>query len=302
MIIGLVGCGRWGRNILRDLVSLGAEVVVCTPESSDREQALGGGARAVHATLEPLLGAARGYVVASSSTTHAEIVERLLETDAPIFVEKPFTCDRDSAQRLAARGDGRLFVMHKWRYHPGVEGLARLAREGTLGEIHTVHTVRVGWGPWGRDTDASWVLLPHDLSIVLAILGHLPEVRSAVLTGSAPWTGSLLATLGGAGACDALMEIGITSPENRRAVTVVGSRATAHLSGSYAKAILLQAGAPGEGADCREIPADGPLPLWQELKVFIDHLRGGPAPITNASEGALVVDRIATIRSMAGLG
>src|SRR5262245_50179905 len=113
--IGLVGCGRWGRNILRDLRSCGAEVLVATPSAADRAAALASGAASVCVDLSELP-AVDGYVVATPSVTHAEVVERLLSAGRPIFVEKPMTTTAESAARLVRLGGDRLFVMHKWRY------------------------------------------------------------------------------------------------------------------------------------------------------------------------------------------
>src|SRR5215470_677051 len=112
--VGLIGCGRWGRNILRDLRTCGAETLVVTPSEDDRVAALAGGAASVCADLGELP-AVSGYVVATPSTTHAEIVERLLPAGRPIFVEKPMTTTMESAARLARLGGDRLYVMHKWR-------------------------------------------------------------------------------------------------------------------------------------------------------------------------------------------
>jgi hypothetical protein len=43
------------------------------------------------------------------------------------------------------------------------------------------------------------------------------------------------------------------------------------------------------------------MPLLEELQVFVDHLGGGPPPRSSAREGALIVLRIAELRSMAGV-
>src|ERR1041385_3687190 len=98
--IGLVGCGHWGRFILRDLVSRGCEVMVVANSAESKQRALEGGAAAVVSSLAelPPVGA---VVVATPTSTHAAVIEELLERGVPIFTEKPLTADAESAARLA---------------------------------------------------------------------------------------------------------------------------------------------------------------------------------------------------------
>jgi predicted dehydrogenase len=132
--IGLIGCGDWGRHILRDLVSLGAHVHVVARTDATCRRALEQGAATGQTDEATLPASLDGYVVATPSATHASIVERLLPSGKPIFVEKPMTCDVASSRRIAEAGRGRVFVMDKWRYHPGIEALASVARSGEIAE------------------------------------------------------------------------------------------------------------------------------------------------------------------------
>ena len=125
--LGLVGCGLWGKNILRDLRVLSAEVVVADPDPAARTAAEVQGARTV-AALDALP-EVEGVVVATPASTHAEVIDALLPRGIPIFIEKPFTLDLERARRLAAVAAERLFVMHVWRYHPGIEALRGFAQQ-----------------------------------------------------------------------------------------------------------------------------------------------------------------------------
>jgi predicted dehydrogenase len=196
--IGLVGCGNWGRFILRDLRTLGCEVVAVARSDASRARASeGGAASTVGATSD--LPEIDGIVVATPVGTHAAVLEEALDHGVPVFVEKPLTDDPAAADRLAAAHEDRLFVMDKWRYHPGVEELGAIARSGELGGVIGLRTTRIGEEP-PRDVDGIWVLAPHDLSIALEVLGELPVPRSAAvdavdgralglfgLLGESPW-------------------------------------------------------------------------------------------------------------------
>jgi predicted dehydrogenase len=174
--VGLVGCGNWGRLILRDLVALGCEVTVASPSDESRQRALEEGAIATVADAAALPDVA-GIVVATPTITHADVLEVLLPRDVPMFCEKPLAPDPVRAWDLARRAADRLFVMDKWRYHPGVEELARIARSRELGPVVGLRTTRAQMGCPHDDVDTAWILAPHDLSIGLEILGSLPGRR-----------------------------------------------------------------------------------------------------------------------------
>ena len=298
--IGLVGCGRWGRNILRDLIDLGAEVHVAAPSAENRDRALQMGAAGAHAAGAELP-QVDGYVVATPTVTHAAVVEPLLESGRPIFVEKPMTCDVASARRLAERGEGRLFVMEKWRYHPGVQALADIANSGELGEILSVRCYRLGWGNPHDDVDAWWILMPHDLSIAHHVLGRLPAPASVLLpTPSRPEL-EVIATLSDGDGPIVTLELAATHPASRRATVVVGTEGSAELADSYDAHVLVGRWNGGAPPAPERRPVGEEMPLKAELQAFLAHLQGGPAPMSSAREGLEVVEAIAALRRMAGL-
>jgi predicted dehydrogenase len=294
--IALVGCGEWGRHILRDLRLLDCRVHVVARSEESRARAEAGGAASVVDGVDELPEVA-GAVVATTTIAHAEVAEKVLERGIPVFVEKPLTADLASAQQLAALGGSRLFVMDKWRYHPGIEALAEIARSGELGRPVGLRTTRVSWGHRFADVDTIWIHVPHDLAIGLEILGAVPEARAAVgervdgvlmgvvgLLGKDPWQA---------------LEISASSPERRREIKLVCERGTALLADGYADHISVSR---GTGADLERRPISTELPLLRELRAFLEHLDGGPPPRSSAAEGVEVVSRIEELRAFAGSG
>ena len=295
MVVGLVGCGRWGRHILRDLRSLGCEVPVVARSEESRARAHEGGANAVVADIASLTGV-DGVVVATPTSTHAAVLEEALELDVPVYCEKPLTDDPAAAARLAELGADRLLVMDKWRYHPGVLELAAIARERRLGAVSGLRTVRIGWGNPHDDVDIVWVIAPHDLAIALEVMGAVPEPQAAIAQLREGDALQLSGLLRGDGWWHVLEASG-RSPERKRRVELHGEDGVAVLAGGWDEHVSVFR----EGIEEERVETPGELPLLAELRAFVDHLGGGPPPKSTAAEGALVVAAIAELRRLAGI-
>lgn len=297
--VGLAGCGRWGQHILRDLRSLGCEVPVVARSEASRQRAGDGGA----AEIVGEVGALReveGVVIATPTSTHSEVVEEALALGVPVYVEKPLTADLASARRLAAAAPDRLFVMDKWRYHPGVRELARIARSGELGEVVGIHSRRVTLGHRYDDVDTVWIHAPHDLAIALEILGEVPAPRRAVpelvggelagltaILGEAPWV---------------VIEVSTLAPAHRRELRLVCEGGVAQLDGGYAESVVVGRAGAIDSDSVERRPVEGELPLLAELRAFVEHLRGGPPPLSSAAEGVAIVETVEEMVSLARAG
>ena len=300
LLVGLIGCGRWGQHILRDLRSLDCEVAVVAPTSSGRDRARERGASLVFDRIDSLP-SVTGIVVATPTSTHAAVIEAALRKGVPVFTEKPMTGDHESAARLAELAPDRLFVMDKWRYHPGIEMLARIAQSGELGPVLGLHTTRAQWGSPHHDVDCIWTLAPHDLSIALEVLGSIPPVRSAVAERVRGLPTGLYAILGD----DPWMILHVSSrhPGYRRETRLHCRDGVAILDDSYSETvqIMRNTGSFETSPQVESRPIPGEMPLLRELSVFVAHLRGGPPPRSSAVEGASIVSTIVKLRALAGI-
>jgi predicted dehydrogenase len=295
--VGLVGCGRWGSLILRDLRSLGCEVPVVARSPESRERAADGGAAEIVESIGALAGVA-GVVVATPEDSHAAVNAAALELGVPVFSEKPLTVDPSSAAELAASAPDRLFCMDKWRYHPGVEALGELARSGELGEPLGLRCRRLGWGNAHPTSDTTWHLAPHDLSIALEIFGALPEPRFAVFEGPAADPRGISGVLGER----PLVEIEVSAARHvrERSVQLDCSDGVAWLPDPMAEAIgVARSSAIGDEPELRPISTE--MPLLRELQAFVTHLEGGPPPRSSAAEAAAIVAALGELRVLAGL-
>ncbi|HET7846648.1 MAG TPA: Gfo/Idh/MocA family oxidoreductase [Acidimicrobiia bacterium] len=291
--IALVGCGNWGKHILRDLVSLGCQVSVVARSEASTTRAREGGAHTIVNSIEDLK-TQQGIVVAVPTTLHAEVLESVLKVGVPVFVEKPLTNDPVTARRFELRDD--LFVMDKWRYHPGVEMLRDCVQDGRFGGIRGLQTVRHGFYNSHSDVDAIWILLPHDLSIILEVTGEVPRPIAAaghIVEGEANLIGILE---GGVG-----IDVASRSNVYRREVRVWFETAVVTLSDAYSDALDVRRTVAGKEPVAIQLPLGSRPPLEAELEAFLGFLRGGPPPRSSAAEGALVVERVQQLRDLAGI-
>ena len=286
--IGLVGCGRWGANILRDLRALGVTVIVADRDPQHRAYAREAGAVRVVVDVDAMPECG-GYVVATPASAHRTVCEHLLERGAPVYVEKPPCTTLDDVAALHARAHGRLFVMHKWRYHPGVVALRDLLAGGELGSAVRLETVRTGPEPLPPDVDVTWHLVVHDLAIALEVLGRVPVVRAAegeLADDRLVWC---RATLAATTRVDHVLEVG--TGDRRRCVRLVGSEGVAVLADPGAPAVTVV----DRHGDERAIALVRDLPLERELAAFVAHCEGGPPPKSTSAEALAVCTQLAAI-------
>jgi predicted dehydrogenase len=297
MRVGLVGCGSWGRHILRDLRSLGCDVPVVARSAASTERAVAGGATEIVAATGDL-GGLDGVVIATPTSVHAETIREALGLGIPIFVEKPLCNDSEVARRLADEAEGRVFVMDKWRYHPGVLELARIAAEERLGAVRGLRTVRLGWGRAHDDVDAAWVLIPHDLSIALEVLGRVPPVVGAVGQRAENGFVSLQGLLADERAWLSV-DVSERSVRRERRIELHCDDGVATLGDGWDSEITIARADGGVEPVVERVETPGELPLLAELRAFVEHLRGGPPPRSSVVEGARIVQTIAQLRESA---
>jgi predicted dehydrogenase len=293
--IGLVGCGNWGRFILRDLRNLGCSVSVVARSHSSIENALSLGAERIVAHCDDLP-ALDGIVVAVPTSRHADVVDSLCKRHVPIFCEKPLTNDPQRARQIVEQAGDRVFVMDKWRYHPGIEMLREIATSGELGDVTGLRLQHIGWGNPHADADVIWTLAPHCLSIVLEVLGAVPPPRQAMIEHLRGAAIGMVATLGTTPAVT--IEVSARSPVKRREVQMHCSHGVAWLDEAYASNIRI-ARDDSTTMSIQERPISQEMPLLRELRAFVDHVLGGPPPRSTALEGAQIVQTIYELRQFA---
>ncbi len=180
--LGVIGIGYWGPNLVRNFVELpSVEVIAAADINSVRLDQLSRRFPQVkHTTIDHRdlfqLGL-DAVVVSTPPETHAPIVTEALENDLHVLVEKPLATRSDDIRRLMALADSRqrvLMVGHTFEYNPAVRALKQMIDEGALGTIRYIDAVRVGLGLFHPTLNVVWDLAPHDISILINLLGESP--------------------------------------------------------------------------------------------------------------------------------
>ena len=180
--IAVVGTGDWGANLVRNFANLpGARLVaVCDadPQRLARTAAQYPGTKA-YADVSQVVSDTeiQGVVVAASAPSHYPLAKVLLEAGKDVYVEKPLTLEVEHAEelvRLAKQKNLILMVGHLLLYHPAVAYMKKMIDDGTLGDLFYVYCQRVNLGKVRKDENALWSFAPHDISVVLYLLGAEP--------------------------------------------------------------------------------------------------------------------------------
>jgi predicted dehydrogenase len=121
-------------------------------------------------------------VIATPPATHFAIARDCLEHGLSVMVEKPLTLRSDDAEVLIELADRKgltLMVGNTFEYNAAVLALKEIIDSGELGQIYYINAVRTNLGLFQPNVNAMWDLAPHDLSILMYLLGREPETVSA---------------------------------------------------------------------------------------------------------------------------
>ncbi|MDH4037644.1 MAG: Gfo/Idh/MocA family oxidoreductase [Candidatus Krumholzibacteria bacterium] len=181
--IGVIGCGYWGPNLIRNFSHLkDTQVVVCADLDEKRLAHMRTLYPGIETTLDYRQVVTRGdidaVVVATPPETHCPISLEALRAGKHVFVEKPLAispAEGASMVEEAARQKRVLLVGHTFVYTAAVNKIKEVIDSGELGDILYISTTRVNLGIFQENINVIWDLAPHDVSILNYVLGGMPE-------------------------------------------------------------------------------------------------------------------------------
>ena len=184
--IAVVGCGYWGKNLVRNFAELGALHTMCDANAGLLAELAAQYPQAkVDTDYTQVLqdSEVRGVVIASPAAFHHSMAKQGLLADKDIFVEKPVALRVEEGQELvdlAAARNRILMVGHLLEYHPAVVKLKELVDKGELGRVQYLYSNRLNLGKFRTEENILWSFAPHDISVILLLLGgEMPTEVSA---------------------------------------------------------------------------------------------------------------------------
>ena len=232
--VGVIGCGYWGPNLIRNFTQLSRSDVV---RVADLEKARLKYIKGLYPNVETTMDykdiikdpEIDVVAVATPVHTHYKFASEALCEKIQVFVEKPMASSTKQAESLidlAEKYQRKLMVGHTFIYTSAVRKMKEIIDSGELGEIYYINSQRLNLGLFQQDINVIWDLAPHDISIILYILELQPQAVSAVGTShiNAAIEDVAVLTLRFSNGLVAFIQTSWLDPDKIRRMTVVGSK------------------------------------------------------------------------------
>ncbi|HWG58389.1 MAG TPA: Gfo/Idh/MocA family oxidoreductase [Candidatus Acidoferrales bacterium] len=303
--VAVVGCGYWGKNLVRNFHKLGALAAICDSDAARvREMAQAHKVRAIEDFDELLKVKEIGAVVISApAALHYSLSKRALLAGKDVFVEKPLALrveEGEELAELAKKQDRIMMVGHLLQYHPAILELKRLISEGELGRVQYIYSSRLNLGKLRTEEDILWSFAPHDLSAILYLLDEEPV--SVAAHGSSYLSQNVvdvtLTTCEFSGGVKAHIFVSWIHPFKEQKLVIVGDRKMAVFDDTESDRKLVIYPHRIDWIDRRPVahksegtpvalPAQEPLAL--ECQHFLECVQGHKNPRTDGENGVRVL-------------
>jgi predicted dehydrogenase len=180
--VAVVGAGYWGPNLVRNFRSLpGFQVKAVCDTDPDRLNRM----RQLYPEVDTVtdfdslakddsLGA---IAIATPVSRHYDLGKRSLEAGKHVFIEKPMASSAAECRDLiglAEKNGLTLMVGHTFIYTSAVRKIKEIVSGDDFGELYYISSRRLNLGLFQKDINVAWDLAPHDISIILYIMGQMP--------------------------------------------------------------------------------------------------------------------------------
>lgn len=305
-----IGAGYWGKNLIRNFDALGVLEAICESNPGTLEQFKNQyphirGALKLGEVLSD--SAIDAISVSTPAETHFELVKKGLMAGKHVFVEKPLCLEPGEGEELVRMARERkliLMVGHLLHYHPVVIKLKELINDGDLGRLQYIYSNRLNLGKIRTEENILWSFAPHDISLILALTGQMPETVSAqgsyfLSKNTADVTVSNLSFPSGV---SAHIFVSWLHPFKEQKLVVVGDRSMAVFNDTepedklllFPHQIMWKNGMPvPDKKEAIKVEWEKAEPLKEECVHFLHCIADGSSPLTDGNEGLRVLEVLA---------
>jgi UDP-2-acetamido-3-amino-2,3-dideoxy-glucuronate N-acetyltransferase len=303
--VAVIGSGYWGKNLVRNFYQLNALKLIC-----DNKKSVLNNFRQQYPDVETCLDVSdalkrddiKAVAIATPAETHFELVKEFLLAGKDVFVEKPLALTEEEGGelvKLAEHNHRILMVGHILHYHPAVTRLKELVDAGELGKLQYLYSNRLNIGKIRAEENILWSFAPHDISMILMLLGEMPE--SLYATGGSYLQNHIpdttMTTMDFPSRVKAHIFVSWLHPFKEQKLVVVGSKKMAVFNDMAKDKLLLY---PHEiewvdripvasKKDYEVVSTDTSEPLKAECSHFLDCLKNRRLPKTDGREGLRVL-------------
>lgn len=309
--VGVIGCGYWGPNLVRNFKSLPNCRLAAVCDASETRvkhmrslyPEVAGLTNHEELVATPDLDA---VVIATPVQYHFPLAKAALLAGKHVMIEKPMASNAEQCEELIEIADRKGLVLmngHTFLYSAAVRKIADIVQAGDIGDIRYINARRLNLGLFQKDINVAWDLAPHDISIILHILGEFPTVVNC--QGNAHVTPGIEdvtnLSLGFRNKRFATIQSSWLEPRKVREMTIVGTR----------RMIVYDDLQPAEKLRIYDVRVERPPhydtfgefhysyhygdsyiphikqeePLKVECQHFLDCIRSGSTPLTSGRQG-----------------
>jgi UDP-2-acetamido-3-amino-2,3-dideoxy-glucuronate N-acetyltransferase len=178
--IAVVGCGYWGKNLVRNFSELGALYSV-SDVNSETAKNYANQYQVKYLTFDETVNDANieGVVLTVPAKLHASMAIEAMNKGKHIFVEKPLALNETDAKLMietSKKNNVKLMVGHLLHYHPIFKEIKKIVEKGEIGKLEYNQSSRLSFGRYRSEEDVIWSFAPHDISMILALANEKPNI------------------------------------------------------------------------------------------------------------------------------
>lgn len=311
--ICVIGCGRWGKNHLRTLASLGSLAAAVDVDDAKLSAVLEQypAIKGYNNIEEAVMAGYDGYMVATPAETHLPLAMAVISKGLNVLVEKPMTLTANEAQMLidaAKKSGSRLMVGHVLLFHPAIRKIKELIDSGRIGKLYYLYSTRLNLGNVRTKESVFSSFAPHDISVLNYLIGSKPvdiQAKGVKFLQDEVYD-TTMTMLEYSDNIHAHIYVSWLHPFKEQRLVVVGSTGMISFDDStvekeihlYNKRIDFEKGMPVKVEQPDEIVKyEYKPPLEEELKYFIENL-DGKISVNIGEDGLEVVKILESVEKM----